>query len=160
MLLGGVAAPWAAKMRGVTAGIGTMVATMIGFFLVLLVASPDLQRAGTKELGLIARERVAPEERVYHYWAFFHDFVYYSERPVGLVAYTDELETQFIQPGERAARFIDDAELRRQWSGAARVWLVVRKRDQKLAGSVFTDASFRYHLIAESRAHSLISNQP
>jgi 4-amino-4-deoxy-L-arabinose transferase-like glycosyltransferase len=159
MLLGGVAAPWAAKMRGVTAGVGTIVATMTGFILIVLVASPDLQRAGTKELALVARDRVAPEERIYHYWAFFHDFVYYSERPVGLVGYIDELETQFLQPQEHAARFIDDAELRRQWSGAKRVWLVVRKRDQKLAGSLFTDPSFRYHLIAESRAHSLLSNQ-
>ena len=160
LLLGGVAASWAAKVRGVAAGVGTVVATMIGFLLVLIVASPDIQRAGTKDLALIARARVAADERVFHYWAFFHDFVYYSGRTVGLVGYIDELEVQFLAPEERAARFIDDAALRREWSGPARMWLVVRKRDQEHPKSVFADASFRYHVIAESRAHRLLSNRP
>lgn len=160
LLIGGVAAPWAAKVRGVTAGIGTLLATMIGFFLVLLLASPWLQRAGTRELALVARERVAAGDRVYHYWAFFHDFVYYAERPVGLVGYVDELEVQFLTPAERAARFIDDVELRRQWPGPERLWIVVRKRDQQHADSVFADPAFRYHLIAETRAHRLLSNRP
>src|SRR6185503_14808857 len=127
---------------------------------VLLLAAPELQRAGTKELALLARGRMAPGDRVYHYWAFFHDFVYYTERPVGLVSYFDELEVQFLDPAERKARFIDDAELRRQWSGSTRLWLVVRKRDQEQPKSLFADASFRYHLIAENRTHSLVSNQP
>lgn len=160
LLLGGVAAPWAAKVRGVAAGIGTIVATMTSFFLVVLVASPNLQRAGTKDLGLVARELVRPPDRVFHYWAFFHDFVYYAEQPVGLVSYVDELQVQFLTPAERAERFIDDAELRRLWSGSTRVWLVVRKRDQLRAESVFPDPAFRYHLIAETRAHSLLSNRP
>jgi 4-amino-4-deoxy-L-arabinose transferase-like glycosyltransferase len=160
LFLGGVAAPWAARMGGVTSGVGTLLGTMVGFFLVLLLAAPELQRAGTQELALIARTRVAPGDRVFHYWAFFHDFIYYTERPVGLVSYIDELEVQFIDPAERAARFIDDAELRRQWAGPARVWLVVRKRDQAQPKSIFGDSSFHYHLIAETRAHSLISNQP
>lgn len=160
LLLGGVAAPWAAKVRGVTAGLGTVIATMIGFFLVLLLAAPDFQRAGTRDLALVARARLAPEDRVYHYWGFFHDFVYYAERPVGLVSYIDELEVQFLSPEERTARFIDDAELRRQWSGPARVWLVVRRRDQQHAQSVFADPAFRHFVIAETRAHRLLSNRP
>jgi hypothetical protein len=160
LFIGGVTAPWAAKVRGVTSGVGTVTGTMVGFFLVLLLAAPDLQRAGTKELAAIARVRVAPGDRVYHYWAFFHDFVYYTERPVGLVSYSDELEVQFLDPMERAARFIDDAELRRQWEGSTRIWVVVRKRDQQQAKSIFSDPAFRYHLIAETRAHSLVSNQP
>jgi 4-amino-4-deoxy-L-arabinose transferase-like glycosyltransferase len=160
LLLGGVAAPWAAKMRGVAAGLGTMIATMIGFFLVLLVAAPDFQRAGTKDLALVARVRMAPHDRVYHYWAFFHDFVYYAECPVGLVSYIDELEVQFLSAEEKAARFIDDAELRRQWSGPERLWLVVRKRDQQHAESVFADPAFRHFVIAETRAHRLLSNRP
>ena len=160
LLVGGVAAPWAAKVQGVTAGIGTMLATMIGFYLVFLLAAPGIQRAGTKDLALVARDRIAPGDAVYHYWAFFHDFVYYAERPVGLVSYTDELEVQFLTPADRAARFIDDAELRRRWAGAGRVWLVVRKRDLQHASSVFSDPAFRYHLIAETRAHSLLSNRP
>lgn len=160
VIVGGVVARWAGKHRGARAGVGAIVATMFAFCVLLLTAAPALQRPSTKELAAIARERVQPGDRVYHYWAFFHDFVYYTERPVGLVSYTDELQVQFLDPAERARRFIDDAELRRQWAGPGRVWLVVRKRDQQQPKSVFGDATFRYHLIAESRAHSLISNQP
>lgn len=160
LLLGGVTAPWAARVRGIATGLTTVVAATTGFFLVILIAAPRLQRAGTKDLALVARERVAADDRVFHYWAYFHDFVYYARRPVGLVSYTDELEVQFLDPAERAARFIDDAALLREWAGPRRVWLVTRKRDQKAPKSIFKDAAFRYHLIAETRAHSLISNQP
>jgi 4-amino-4-deoxy-L-arabinose transferase-like glycosyltransferase len=160
LLLGGIAAPWAAKVRSVTAGLTTLVATALGFSFVVVAAAPDLQRASTKELALAARARMKPEDRVFHYWAFFHDFVYYSERTVGLVSYFDELEVRFLPPAERAERFIDDAELRRRWTGPGRVWVVVRKRDQANPKSVFADPAFRYHLIAETRAHSLLSNQP
>jgi hypothetical protein len=76
------------------------------------------------------------------------------------VSYSDELELPFIDPAARATRFIDDAELRRQWAGTGRVWLVVRKRDQREPKTVFGDPAFRYHLIAETRTHSLLSNQP
>lgn len=158
--LGGVAAPWAAKVRGVVAGLGTVVGTAIGFYLVVVLAAPTFQRAGTKELAAIARERVPPTERVFHYWAFFHDFVYYTERPVGLVGWIDELEVQFMDTKERAARFIDDAELKRQWAGPERVWLVVRERDQRSPQAVFADPAFRVHVIAETRTHRLLSNRP
>jgi hypothetical protein len=160
LFAGGVIAPWFARVRGVAAGMAAIAATMAVFFVVLLLASPALQRAGTKELAAVARERVREGDRVYHYWAFFHDFVYYTERPVGLVSYIDELEVQFLSPAERAARFIKEDELKRQWAGTTRVWLVVRKRDMTHAASVFADTGFRYHLIAETAAHSLLSNQP
>jgi hypothetical protein len=132
---------------------------MVGFYALVALAAPHF-REGTKELASVARAQVAPGDRVYHYWAFFHDFVYYTERPVGLVSYIDELEVQFLSAEERAARFIDEGELRRQWAGPGRVWLVVRKRDQANPRSVFADPAFRYHLIAETRLHSLCSNQP
>jgi 4-amino-4-deoxy-L-arabinose transferase-like glycosyltransferase len=160
LMLGGVTAPWAARVRGALPATATVAATVTGFFVLIVVAAPHLQRAGTKELALVARERIAPPDRVYHYWAFFHDFVYYSEKPVGLVSYTDELEVQFLTEAERAARFIDEMELKRQWAGPERVWLVVRRRDQRHPKSVFADGAFRYHLIAQTTAHSLISNQP
>jgi hypothetical protein len=73
------------------------------------------------------------------------------------VNYQDELELQFLDPAERAARFIAAEEFRRQWSSAGRVWLVARKRD---VTALFADATFRYHLIGESRGHYLVSNQP
>jgi 4-amino-4-deoxy-L-arabinose transferase-like glycosyltransferase len=162
LVIGGIAAPWAAKVHSVAAGLTTLIATALGFAFVIVSAAPNLQRASTKELALIARERMRADDRVFHYWAFFHDFVYYSERPVGLVSYLDELEVQFLSPAERAERFIDDTELRRRWAGPQRLWVVVRKRDQANSKSVFADAAFRnqMYLIAETPAHSLLSNRP
>jgi 4-amino-4-deoxy-L-arabinose transferase-like glycosyltransferase len=160
LLLGGIAAPWAAKVHSIAAGLTTLIATAIGFSLVIVSAAPALQRASTQELAVVARDRVKPGDQVFHYWAFFHDFVYYTEKPVGLVSYTDELEVQFLSPAERAARFIDEAELRRRWSEPTRVWVVVRKRDQANPKAIFADPAFRYHLIAETRTHSLLSNKP
>lgn len=157
LFVGGIAAGWAARVRGVAAAVGTVIATMSGFFLVLALASPALQRPSTKDLARIVQERVRPGDRVFHYWAFFHDFVYYAQQPVGLVSYVDELEVQFISAAERAERFIDDVELRRRWTEPRRFWLVLRKRDSK---ALFADPAFRYHLIAESRGHYLLSNQP
>jgi 4-amino-4-deoxy-L-arabinose transferase-like glycosyltransferase len=157
LLVGGVAAPWIARIRGATAGLVTLLATSVGFFAIVVVAAPHFQRADTKSLALLFRERAQPDDRVYHFWAFFHDFVYYSGRPVGLVSYTDELEVQFLDPAERAARFIDDAELKRQWVGAKRIWVVLRKRDlDQFRAHVITS----YQLIGEGRGHYLLSNQP
>ncbi len=155
LLIGGVVAPWAAKVRGARAGLGTVLATMVGFSLVLVAGVPEIR--STKELALIARARVRPGDRVYHYHAFFHDFVYYLQWPVGLVHYQDELELQFLDPAERATRFIEDDEFRRQWNGAGRVWIVARKHEVK---ELLEDATFRYHLIGESQTHYLWSNQP
>ncbi|PAW67672.1 MAG: hypothetical protein B9S34_04755 [Opitutia bacterium Tous-C1TDCM] len=157
---GGVFAPWAAKLRGAAAGVGALLFTMAIFYGGLVLASPHFARAGAKELGLVARERIPAGEPVFHYWMFLHDFVYYSERPVGLVGYKDELQIQFLDAEERARRFVTDAELRRRWAGPERLWLVVRKRDQRHAESVFADAAFRYHLIADTPVYSLLSNRP
>ena len=43
------------------------------------------------------------------------------------------------------------------WEGPARLWVVARKKDLK---PLFDDPSFHYHLLAESRDHTLFSNQP
>lgn len=156
LLAGGILAWWTAR-RNVRVSIAIIAATMAVFYPILSMAAADIQRPGTKELALIAKAQVQPEDRLYHYWGFFHDFVYYSGRAVGLVDYTDELGAQFLTPAERAARFITTAELRRQWAEPRRVWLVVRKRD---TAALLGDASFRHHVIAENRAHYLLSNQP
>ncbi|MBL9189125.1 MAG: glycosyltransferase family 39 protein [Opitutaceae bacterium] len=160
LLIGGIGAHVFSRRHGARTGFVAIVATTGVFYCLLLLARPHIERAGTKELALVARAKVAPADRVYHYWAFFHDFVYYTEQPVGLVSYVDELEVQFLDPAERARRFIDDAELRRQWAGPGRVWLLVRQRDMRHEKSIFADPAFRYHLIAATRSHSLLSNQP
>jgi 4-amino-4-deoxy-L-arabinose transferase-like glycosyltransferase len=160
LLTGGVAAHALARRRGLRAGVAVMAAVAGLLYAGVVVARPHFERAGTKELARFARERMAPEDRVYHYWAFFHDFVYYTERPVGLVGYTDELGVRFLDPAERARRFIDDAELRRQWAGPERVWVVVRNRDLKHEKSAFADPALRHHVIAATKGHSLLSNRP
>jgi MFS family permease len=157
LLTGGVLAPWVARVRGVVAGLSAVAGTGVAFFLGAVVAAPEFQRADTKSLALLARERMQPQDRVYHFWAFFHDWVYYTGRPAGLVSYTDEMQVQFLDPAERARRFIDDAELRRQWADRGRVWVVLRKRDLGHFRQHVTDS---YHLIAEGRGHYLFSNQP
>lgn len=155
LMIGGTMAPWLARVRGGRAALKAVFVTTAGFLLVLGFAVPNIR--STKDLALVARERMRPQDRVYHYHAFFHDFVYYTQRPVGLVSYKDELEVQFLDPAERAARFIDEIELRRQWGEAGRVWIVARKHQVK---RLLEDPAFRYHLIAESRTHYLCSNQP
>ena len=160
LLVGGVLAPWFGRRRGVLAGLGTVVVTIVAFYVGLLLAAPGLNRPSTRDLAVVAREKIKPADAVFHYWGFFHDFVYYSGRAVGLVNHLDELEVQFLPPAELATRFIKEDELRRQWAGPGRVWLLVRKRDQQAPQSVFADPAFRYHLIAETPAFSLVSNQP
>lgn len=156
LLLGG-GVVWLLGRRDVRVGVAAMAATMAIFYSLLSMAATDIQRPGTRELALFARARLQPEDRVYLYWGFFHDFVYYSKRTVGLVDYTDELGAQFLKPAERAARFITTEELCRQWSESRRVWLVVRKRD---TAALFGNAAFRHHVIAENRVYFLLSNQP
>lgn len=157
LLLGGVAAPWAARVRGLRAGLVTLLSTSLGLFLILILATPLIQRPGTKELAQQVAALIRPGDRVYHYHGFFHDFTFYARRTVGTVAYRDELELPFLDPAERAARFIDDAEFRREWAGPARIFAVARRQD---VGELFADPAFRYHLLGETRGHYLFSNQP
>lgn len=159
LLAGSVAAHVLGRRNGVRAGFAALVAMTCVFYGIVLLVRPHVERPSTRDLARFARARMQPGDRVYHYWAFFHDFVHYTERPVGLVSYIDELEVQFLDPAERARRFIDDAELRRQWAGPGRVWLVVRNRDMEKPNSVFADPAFHYHLITATPAYSLLSNQ-
>jgi len=131
--------------------------TVALFYAGVVLAAPAFQRADTKALALKAREKIGPQDRVYHFWAFFHDWVFYTGKNADLVSYTDEMQVQFLTPAERARRFIDDAELRRQWTGATRVWVVLRKRDLVHFRQHVTTA---YQLIDEGRGHYLLSNQP
>jgi len=157
LVAGGVASLWTAKMRGGRAGLAALTATSLGFYFVLILAAPHIQRPGTRQLARQAAALIQPGDRVYHYHGFFHDFTFYARRTVGTVAHPDELELPFLDPAERAARFIDDAEFRRQWAGPGRVIAVARQRD---AQELFADSAFRYRLLGASTGHYLFSNQP
>lgn len=157
LLAGGIFTPWLARQRGVIAGFLGMAVTMVFFLGALTFAAPHIQRAGTHELALLVKARVQPGERVLHYHEFFHDFTYYAERVVDVVAFKGELELEEDAAARASGRFIDDAEFRRLWAGGGRLWVVARKKDLK---ELFDDPAFRYHRIAESRDHLLFSNQP
>ena len=131
--------------------------TLVFLVGVLMFAVPLIDVRSTKDLALVARGVVKPGDRVYAYHAFFHDFTYYTGTTIGLARYTDELETQFLSPEERARRFIDDAEFRRQWEGPGRVFAVARKRE---TAELFADPAFHYHVVATGPYHMLFSNQP
>jgi 4-amino-4-deoxy-L-arabinose transferase-like glycosyltransferase len=146
-----------AAVNPATGAIVAMTVTLVLLFGVLSFAMPVIDLRSTKDLALATRGLVRPGDRVYHYHAFFHDFTYYSGNVVGLVKYTDELELQFLDPAERAARFISDEEFRREWAGAGRVFAVARRRD---ADALLADPSLRFRVIASSGDHYLFSNQP
>src|ERR1019366_5373579 len=146
--------------RGGAGGRGAVVAmtaTLAFMFGVLTYAMPIIDQRSTKDVAVVAGGLIRPGDKVYHYHAFFHDFTYYSGHLAGLVSYRDELELQFLDPAGLKARFIDDEEFRREWSGPGRVFLVARIRD---AAPLFADGGFHYHVLATGPHHYLFSNQP
>jgi len=134
-----------------------MTVTLIFLIGVLLLAMPIIDTRSTKDVATAARGYVKAGDLVYHYHGFFHDFTYYTGSLVGLVKYTDELELQFLDPAERSARFIDDAEFRKEWAGPRRVFAVARVRD---VGELFADPEFHYYVLMRGQHHYLFSNQP
>ncbi|MBI2516748.1 MAG: glycosyltransferase family 39 protein [Opitutae bacterium] len=157
LLAGAIAAPWLARRRTALATLLAVALPALTLELSLAHAQDEISRPGTRPLALVFKDKVQPGDRVYHYREFFHDFVFYSGHEVGTVDYVSELEVHIDRAAQASGRFIDGAEFRRQWSGAGRVWAVARKED---VTALFGDATFRYHLIAESRWHYLFSNQP
>lgn len=157
LLTGAGAVVWLLKRRGGgPALLGTLLTT-IGLYVGLAFAQVHIARPSTKELAAIVSAQAAAGDRVLHYRDFFHDFTFYARREVGVVGYYGELEVKEDPRAQASGRFIDELEFRRQWTQPGRIWLVARKR---AVGELFGDATFRYHLIAETRGHYLISNQP
>ncbi len=157
LVLGGVAAPWFARLGGVRGGLTTLVSTAVGLYVCLMLAAPFIQRAGTRDLALIVAARVQPADKVYHYREYFHDFSFYAQRVVGTVDFKGELGLQIDPAAQASGRFVDNAEFRRQWTQPGRIFTVARKKD---VNELFADPTFRFHVLAESRAHTLFSNQP
>jgi 4-amino-4-deoxy-L-arabinose transferase-like glycosyltransferase len=157
LFTGGILAPWLARVRGARAALLAMALSTGVLYLSLAKAQDEIARPGTKELALLVKARAQPGDRVYHYHEFFHDFLFYGEREVGTVAYGSELELQIDPVARASGRFIDEPEFRQQWSGPVRVWIVARKKD---VVELMADPTFHYHLLGESPAHYLFSNQP
>jgi 4-amino-4-deoxy-L-arabinose transferase-like glycosyltransferase len=140
--------------RGAVTAMTVILICLVGG---LLLAMPIIDVRGTKDVAVAARAYIKPGDRVYHYHGFFHDFTYYSGSLVGLVKYSDELELQFLDPAERSARFIDDAEFRSEWAGPRRVFAVARTN---AVGELFADPGFHYYMLVRGRHSYLFSNQP
>jgi 4-amino-4-deoxy-L-arabinose transferase-like glycosyltransferase len=160
LVVGGLRAVVPRSAIGPTKGHGAVVAmtaTFVFMFCVLTFAIPVIDNRSTKDIATAARRLVPPGDRIYHYHGFFHDFLYYTGRLVGLVDYRDELELQFLGPDERRERFIDDAAFRREWSGPGRVFAVARIRD---AAALLADPTLHVHVLATGGHHYLLSNQP
>jgi len=158
LVVGGLRALVPRSVAGAARGAAVaMTATFVFVFGVLSFAMPIIDVRSSKDVALAARELVRPGDRVYHYHGFFHDFTYYTGSVVGLVSYRDELELQFLGPADLKARFIDDAEFRREWAGAGRVFAVARIPD---VAALFADPGFHFHILATGQHHYLLSNQP
>lgn len=158
VLLVGAVVTWGwARRGGVRVALGALVATALGLYVGLMLAAPHIQKPGTKELAALVVQTIKPGDTIYHYAEFFHDFTFYAQRTVGTVAFQGELELA-IDPAARASgRFIDGPEFRRQWTQSGRIFVVARTQDLR---ELFADPSFRYHLLGQSLAHTLFSNQP
>jgi len=157
LLCGGAVVPWFCAGERLRSMLIAVAASVGSLYLVLADAQENIARPGTKELASYVRNHAQPDDRVFHYYEFFHDFTFYAQQVVGTVAYASELELS-IDPAARASgRFISEAEFRAQWSQPRRIWVVARKKDVR---ALFTDPGFRYHLLGETRGHYLFSNQP
>jgi 4-amino-4-deoxy-L-arabinose transferase-like glycosyltransferase len=157
LMLGGVTAPWFARVRGLRAGLSTMVSTAVGLYFCLMLAAPYIQKPGTKELAALVVQKAKPGDKVYHYAEFFHDFTFYAHQTVGTVAFKGELELEIDAAARASGRFIDGPEFHRQWAQPGRIFAVARTKDLK---TLFADPTFHYHLLGQSQAHTLFSNQP
>ena len=157
LLAGAIATPLIARSRGLMLGIGAAIGTAVLLLLIVSSATGAIQKPGTKELALLVQARAQPGDRVVHFHEFFHDFTYYAQRVVDVVGTKGELELEEDPAVASSGRFYDDAELRRRWAGPQRIWLVTRHRD---LAALTEDPAFRYHLIAETQDHTLLSNRP
>ncbi len=157
LLLGGVTAAWAERILSARAGLITLMATTIGFYLVLPMAMPSV-KPGTKPLALYVKRMAQPGDVVVHYHGFFHDFFYYAERFAGTVEFHgDEVELQNDPVAAKSGAFMDEKHFRTLWDGPARVWAVAK---HDTTGPLFADPAFHYHLIGQDSGYYLFSNRP
>ncbi|MFI5357798.1 MAG: glycosyltransferase family 39 protein [Opitutales bacterium] len=157
LLLGGIIVPAVARRHGVRAGLAGIVATVGLFFGALMYAAPHLAKPGTKAVALYVKAHAGPGDRVMIYHEFFHDFTFYAQRPVDVVAFVGELELSEDAAARASGRFPDDAEFRRLWTQPGRIWVVAKN---KAVAQLWADPAFHYHLLALSSDYCLFSNQP
>ncbi len=164
LILGGVNVPILARLRGAYAAVIGITLTAVLFLGGLTFAVPDIYKPGTKELALIVKAQAKPGDRVMHYFDFFHDFTFYAERTVDLVAAKGELELEEDAVARASGRFMDETAFRALWTQPGRIYVVAKKKDVERRGdgqpALFADPTFHYHLLGSTKDHYLFSNQP
>jgi 4-amino-4-deoxy-L-arabinose transferase-like glycosyltransferase len=164
LLAGAVLTAWLAAKRGQRIAIAAIAGTLALFYVVLQHANlPQVIKPGTRSLALEVKRLAHPGDRVMHYHEFFHDFTFYAERVVDVVAYKGELELEEDPAAQSSGRFIDEPTFRALWTGPGRLFVVARKRDvepRATERTLFGDPGFHCHILAETPNHYLFSNQP
>lgn len=128
----------------------------LSFALLTIGSAAHLLQRNSKVLALLVAREAGPSDQIFHYRCFAHDFVYYSERFVGLVDHVDELKIDLDREARGSGRFIERAELERRWAGPDRIWLLCRRTE---AAELRADPSGRYLEIADNGRYFLFSNR-
>ncbi len=158
LVLGMIASRWVWLRRGPRAGlIAQAVATGV-FFSCVALTYPEFPMRETKELAAIVNARAKPQDLIYHYHCFAHDFLFYTGRLVGTVDHLDELEVPHDPKAQASGRFIDFATFLKKWDGPVRVWAIARNGDD--LQQLFSNPAFHYHLIGSNDRYTLFSNRP
>lgn len=157
ILLIGAAAVWRGlRQQRPAEALRVMLLTSGGFLAVLVFAAPALARSSTRDLARVARQEIAPADRVLHYREFFHDFTFYAGRPVGVVNGAGELELALDPHAARSGRFVDEAEFARLWREPRRLYVVARAEN---AEEWLSRAGTGGCILARSHGHVLFTNQ-
>jgi hypothetical protein len=126
------------------------------FAAVLVIATPAIARASTKELARVVAQQAGPDDIVLHYHDYFHDFSYYSRRTVGTVGYEGELELFLDPDAARRGLHVDEAGFLELWNGSKRIYLLLRRSEMT---SLLAKPGFHARLLAEEHKHVLLTNR-
>ncbi|MGH7994894.1 MAG: phospholipid carrier-dependent glycosyltransferase [Opitutaceae bacterium] len=157
VLIAGALAAWFSLRRN--QGRAAILAVALTGFLTVAaaaLATPYLNRPGTKPLALMERALGGKAARVYSYNGFFHDFTYYADRTVDLVNFTGELEPENDPAAVKAGRFVTGREFLEQWRLPGKAFVVGRKRE---LAPLMARKDFHYRLIGRTRYHYLLENR-
>ena len=132
-----------------------MLGTTAAFATVLVIASPAIARASTKDLARTLEQQVRPGDIVLCYHDYFHDFSYYAQRTVGTVQYEGELELALDPDAAAKGLHVNEERFRELWNSPQRVYLVLRRSEMK---TLTAQPGFHGRTLAEARNHLLLIN--
>jgi 4-amino-4-deoxy-L-arabinose transferase-like glycosyltransferase len=159
VLMGGAAAAfWAAGRAEVRPALAAIVATSFLFIGILAPVTGLFYHPSTRAVARWVKANAQPGDRIFFYASFYHDFLYYAQRPVdGVGIHTDEVELG-NDPAARP-RFIEKPEFLREWAKPGRIFVLGQKSNE-FVELLRSDPSFHYHLPVQSRDFYLFSNEP